>query len=200
MVQLGNHQAPTNTDCQRRCVKVDAVAVYGIVTHCEPLLSHRQVIAWLILLSARAMSNSIPTHEFIKQNPWCIFCGGHEATTTREHCPPKALFQHKAWPEGYEFPACFGCNNGTINYDRMLAMLARTDYIGDAGNSDGKFVDLVAGVHAQDASQIRAMLPSVREARTYNRRYGIVRKPGQPPQDASPVKIEYSHHCRPPFS
>jgi hypothetical protein len=135
------------------------------------------------------MSNSLPAAEFIEQNPWCIFCGGTEATTTREHCPPKALFQNKAWPEGYEFPACFRCNNGTSNYDRMLAMLARTDYKGDAGNSDGKFVDLVAGVHSQDASQIRAMLPSVREARTYNRRYGIVPKPGQTHQGASPVKI-----------
>ena len=68
-------------------------------------------------------------------------------------------------------------------------MLARTDYKGDAGNRDGKFVNLVAGVHAQDASQIRAMLPSVREARTYNRLYRIVPKPGQTHQDASPVKI-----------
>jgi hypothetical protein len=135
------------------------------------------------------MSNSLPTAEFIEQNPWCIFCGGAEATTTREHCPPKALFQHKGWPEGYEFPACFKCNNGTSNYDRMLAMLARTDYNGDAGNLDGKFADLVAGVHAQDASQIPAMLPTVREARTYNRRFGIVPKTGQTHQDASPVKI-----------
>jgi len=135
------------------------------------------------------MSNSIPTDEFIKQNPWCIFCGGTEATTTKEHCPPRALFQHRAWPEGFEFPACVKCNNGTANDDRMLAMLARTDYKGDAGNRDGGFSGLVAGVHSQDASQIRAMLPSVREARTYNRRYCIVPKPGQTHQDASPVKI-----------
>ena len=135
------------------------------------------------------MSNSNSLDEFIKQYPHCIFCGGTEPTTTKEHCPPKALFQHRQWPEGYEFPACIKCNNGTSNHDRMLAMLARTDYEGDAGNRDGKFVNLVAGVHSQDTSQIRRMLPSVREARTYNRRYGIAPKPGQTHQDASPVKI-----------
>lgn len=135
------------------------------------------------------MPNSTSLAEFIKQHPHCIFCGGTEPTTTKEHCPPKALFQNRQWPEGYEFPACIRCNNGTSNHDRMLAMLARTDYKGDAGNRDGKFVSLVAGVHSQDSTQIRAMLPSVREARTYNRRFSIVPKPGQTHQDAAPVKI-----------
>ncbi|QJD89897.1 hypothetical protein HH213_07160 [Duganella dendranthematis] len=135
------------------------------------------------------MSNSTSLGEFIRHNPYCIFCGGTEPTTTKEHCPPKALFQNRQWPEGYEFPACIKCNNGTSNYDRMLAMLARTDFSGDAGNRDGKFPSLVAGVHAQDAMQIRSMFPSVREARTYNRRLGITPKHGQTHQQASPLKI-----------
>lgn len=73
-------------------------------------------------------------------------------------------------------------------------MLARANYSGDGGNRDGKFVDLVAGVHSQDASQIRRMLPTAREARTFNRSLGIVPKPGQTHQAASPVKITPEMH------
>jgi hypothetical protein len=53
--------------------------------------------------------------EFFTKNPWCIFCGGTVAATTVEHCPPRAMFDNKEWPEGYAFPACASCNGGSSN-------------------------------------------------------------------------------------
>ena len=64
---------------------------------------------------------------FLKENPLCAFCGGAEAATTIEHCPPKALFKNKIWPEGFEFPACSKCNNDTSDYDLIVSVIARLD-------------------------------------------------------------------------
>lgn len=61
---------------------------------------------------------------FLAKNPMCIFCGGAAVATTVEHCPPRALFLNKAWPEGFEFSACADCNHGTSDDDLLVAALA----------------------------------------------------------------------------
>ena len=65
--------------------------------------------------------------RFLASNPICVFCGGVNPATTVEHCPPRALFQHKHWPEGFDFAACEACNHGTGDQDAIVAMLARMD-------------------------------------------------------------------------
>src|SRR5262245_39466576 len=72
--------------------------------------------------------------DFIKANPFCAFCGA--PSVTAEHCPPKAMFQNKQWPEGFQFPACDACNAGTRDHDLVFAMLARIDPV--TGDRDGK--------------------------------------------------------------
>jgi hypothetical protein len=34
----------------------------------------------------------------LKDNPFCIFCGGTELATTIEHCPPRMMFRGKRRP------------------------------------------------------------------------------------------------------
>jgi hypothetical protein len=86
---------------------------------------------------------------FLREHPVCAFCGGATPATTIEHCPPRAMFQHRQWPAGFEFPACQACNHGSGDDDLLIAMLARMDPFEGKGNLDGKQLGILAGVHKQ---------------------------------------------------
>ena len=59
------------------------------------------------------------------------------------------MFQHRQWPEGFEFPACKTCNQDSDDDDLLVAMLARMDPFEDKGNLDGKGPGLLAQVQRQ---------------------------------------------------
>lgn len=58
--------------------------------------------------------------RILREHPVCCFCGGVRAAITLDHVPPKACFPRGFWPEGFEFPACKRCNNGTSMYDTIF--------------------------------------------------------------------------------
>ena len=126
---------------------------------------------------------------FFAGHPVCAFCGGTRAAETVEHCPPRALFQNRAWPEGYEFPSCVNCNAGSSNDDLIIAFLARMDPFEDLGNQDGKLPGLIKQFQRQFPELLQQMVPSPAEARKINRSVGISPEPGQTHQDAGPVKV-----------
>jgi hypothetical protein len=127
--------------------------------------------------------------RFLAANPHCIFCGGTTLATTIEHCPPRALFQHKHWPEGFEFAACEACNHGTRDQDAIVAMLARMDPEEAVGNNDGRVPGLIKNVGAQFPQMFTKILPSAIEARRKNRELGLQPGPGQTHQDVAPIFI-----------
>lgn len=108
---------------------------------------------------------------------------------TVEHCPPRAMFQHRAWPEGYEFPSCVMCNAGSSDDDLLVAMLARMDPFEDSGDADGKVRGLIAQVQRQHPAIFAEMLPSPAEARRINRELGVEPEPGQTHQDTGAMKV-----------
>lgn len=55
----------------------------------------------------------------------CVFCGGLVQATTVDHCPPRAIFSDRKWPEGYVFPACLSCNAGSKTDENWVALLTR---------------------------------------------------------------------------
>ncbi len=65
------------------------------------------------------------TLAFLTKHPYCCFCGGNTPATTRDHLPPKSIFSGRHWPEGYEFPACQPCNNGSSNDDAIVGFVSR---------------------------------------------------------------------------
>ena len=81
--------------------------------------------------------------QFLKTHTHCAFCGGSALATTIEHCPPRAMFQNRQWPEGFEFPSCKSCNLGTSDQDLLIAMLARMDPFRGKGDEDGKLTGLM---------------------------------------------------------
>lgn len=127
--------------------------------------------------------------DFFREHPICVFCGGVVPATTVEHCPPRAMFQKKQWPEGFEFPACYNCNHGSSNADLLVAMLARVNPFEETGDSDGRFKGLVQGINKQFPGLIQKMLPSAVEARRSNRRLKLTPEPGKTHQETGAVKI-----------
>ena len=133
--------------------------------------------------------SKVRKEAFLKAHPFCIFCGGTVPTTTVEHCPPRAMFQERAWPEGFEFPACSKCNHGTADDDLLISFLARIDPFSDGEDDDGRMPDIIRSVHQKFPKLAAKMMPSAIEARAMNRRLGIVPEPGATNQEAGPVRV-----------
>lgn len=62
--------------------------------------------------------------SFLRQHPYCCFCGGSTPAATSDHVPPKACFPDGFWPEGFEFPACANCNRSTKSNDQIFGFYA----------------------------------------------------------------------------
>ncbi len=66
--------------------------------------------------------------RFSEEHPICCFCGGDRKTETKDEVPPRSMFVNKSWPEGYQFPACKGCNHGSREIDQALALFSRLSF------------------------------------------------------------------------
>jgi hypothetical protein len=63
--------------------------------------------------------------RFLQKHPYCCFCGGGEQATEIDHIPSRQLFDHRAWPEHFEFPACRKCNQCTRDEEQIVALLSK---------------------------------------------------------------------------
>jgi hypothetical protein len=133
-------------------------------------------------------------NAFLEAHPFCIFCGGTAKTETVEHCPPRAMFQDRAWPEGFEFPACASCNHGSADDDLLVSLLARTDPFSEAGDRDGRMPEIIRSVNQKFPQLIAKMMPTAIEARAMNRRLGIAPAAGETNQEAGPVRVTDEMH------
>jgi len=60
----------------------------------------------------------------IWEGNFCVLCGGKRLAQGVEHAPPKIMFMDKLRAEGFEFPACDRCNNGSGPVDQLATFLA----------------------------------------------------------------------------
>lgn len=104
------------------------------------------------------------------------------------------MFQFRLWPEGFEFPSCEPCNQGSDDDDLLIAMLARMDPFELKGDLDGKQVGLMKAVNRQFPGLFEKMMPSATEARRSNRELGLQPAPGQTHREAGPVKVPKEFH------
>jgi hypothetical protein len=72
-----------------------------------------------------AKRNLSSTQKFIQKYPSCFFCGGKHAATTREHMPPKSLFDNSHRPDKLVMPACKECNKETSTADLVASIICR---------------------------------------------------------------------------
>lgn len=132
---------------------------------------------------------------FTAAHPFCIFCGGDAAATTREHCPPRSLFRDRQWPEKFEFPACLACNGGTSDDDLMIAFLAQLDpHGGPEKLTKGK--GLMRAIDKQFPGFLGLMFTqSAIEARAKARRLGLSPAPGRTHQQMGIANVPQATHA-----
>jgi len=125
---------------------------------------------------------------FFAAHPHCIFCGGTYPASEFDEVPPRALFQGRVWPEGYRFPACVSCNNGSHKADEFLTFLALCAE--DPTNDN----DLAAR-HKTIRSIARArglgkeLIASARDVRNACNRYGLKLSPGMTTADVPALTL-----------
>ena len=90
------------------------------------------------------------TQRFIQEYPECCFCGGRSAT--RDHMPPKSLFDRSYRPDKLVMPACAVCNKGTSTADLTVAIVSRWNYL----SSEQEDLD-----HSKLARRIRSQAPEL---------------------------------------
>jgi hypothetical protein len=71
------------------------------------------------------------TAKLVEQFPSCSLCGGLRPSTTRDHIPPKAIFDRSHRPDKLVMPACSECNNGTSTADLVASIISRWNYYAD---------------------------------------------------------------------
>lgn len=96
--------------------------------------------------------------NFLKQHPWCCYCGGATLATTIDHVPSRQMFDLRGRPKGLEVPACGPCNEATRQHEQVAAFFGRiypdrasVDLIGEMqrigtavkNNNPGLFEELV---------------------------------------------------------
>lgn len=116
------------------------------------------------------------TQKFLQQNPKCCFCGGLRAATTREHMPPKSLFNNSHRPDKLIMPACDDCNRRTSTADLTAAIVSRWNYFSDFREIEDHR-RLLAQARRQDpqlAKEWAALDTSqVPNARAHLRKFGV---------------------------
>jgi len=126
---------------------------------------------------------------FKLEHPACIFCGGLNPMTSIEHCPPRAMFQHRQWPEGFEFPACDACNLGSADDDLIVALLARINPFDGSGGADGRFSKLASSIRQKHPGLIARMYPTPGQARRLNRSLGLTVAKGKTHQESGVANV-----------
>ena len=66
--------------------------------------------------------------NLIAEFPDCYFCGGLRRSASREHMPPKSLFDNAYRPDKLVMPACDACNRSTSTADLAAAIISRWNY------------------------------------------------------------------------
>ena len=104
------------------------------------------------------------------------------------------MFQHRLWPEGFEFPACGTCNQGTDDDDLLISVFARMNPFEEKGNADGTLEGLMRMANRQYPGIFQKMIPTANEARRHNREFGIEPAAGETHQDTGVVKVPDELH------
>lgn len=112
------------------------------------------------------------TQKLIEEFPNCCECGGLRPSTTREHMPPKALFDNSHRPDGLVMPACDLCNDGTRTADLVASVISRWGY-GRQVNDDHSH--LIARVRKQAPEVMKEWQADINptEARLHLERHGV---------------------------
>ena len=127
---------------------------------------------------------------FLNAHQFCAFCGGSKRSTSIEHCPPRALFPGRIWPEGFEFPSCDSCNRGSSGEDLLVAWLARIEFTQlQASEPDREFMNLLETIRYRHPGLLDKMIPTTEEDEELSSRLGILPLASNSEPDVVPVHV-----------
>jgi hypothetical protein len=110
------------------------------------------------------MSGQRRKRLFLAKHLWCCFCGGSVRATTIDHVPARALFIGRAWPEGYEFPACDACNAASRASENVVAAISRCRPDPKTPGELAELRRLVEGIRNNDSATFLEMTDPVFKA------------------------------------
>lgn len=128
-------------------------------------------------------------NAFLKAQPTCIFCGGSTPATTVDHQPARSLFDQKQWPEGYDFPACYDCNQASRKYENVLALLVRISAEEPQNNTQRAEIQKYITAMGNNFPDLLKVL-STSEKRQFFREEGLPKPPKTTFQEMGLVGIE----------
>lgn len=127
--------------------------------------------------------------QFLRQHPYCCFCGGATPSVELDHIPSRAMFLARQWPEGYEFPACVNCNRATRHDEQVVAMLARMFPDPTTPEEKEETKERIRAVAHNYPDVFREMQPSQRQLRTAAKKYGLLKPDGGTFQDIPALSV-----------
>jgi hypothetical protein len=65
--------------------------------------------------------------KFLRDNPFCCYCGGDTPSTTVDHVPSTQFFRNKEAPFSIRVPSCAPCNNPLGPSEQVVSFLSRMD-------------------------------------------------------------------------
>lgn len=119
----------------------------------------------------------------------CIYCGGFVPATTVDHCPPRAMFSNRQWPEGYVFPACQPCNAEAKEAENWVAFMARINSgpgFDEQAEADEMF-RIARPILKPEV--IRSMSMSGLDKKAIARRIGVTKELGKTYADIPLIKV-----------
>ena len=105
--------------------------------------------------------------QFIKQHPYCCFCGGTSPTETIDHVPSKQIFRLKRRPQGLESPACRNCNEATAPHELVASLIARIYPDPKNELEEKELIKLYKAVQKNRYGLLQEMFPSWKQQYDY---------------------------------
>jgi hypothetical protein len=127
------------------------------------------------------------TQKFIQQFPECCFCGGLRPATTRDHMPPRSLFDQSYRPDRLVMPACDVCNAATSTADLTVAMVSRWRY--DSGPQERLDHSKLAARMRRQAPELVAEWTKLDRTEAEKARLHLINSGVPVPQDAGIATI-----------
>lgn len=121
--------------------------------------------------------------KFLKENPYCCFCGGATKSEEPDHIPSRSLFNRRQWPEGFEFPACSLCNRETRSDEQVVAFLSRVFPNPKGEQYVGEFTKLCESIAHYRQDIVEELSPSLAQKKLSARKHNMYPGEGQTTND-----------------
>ncbi|MBM6595843.1 hypothetical protein [Microvirga pudoricolor] len=101
---------------------------------------------------------SLKFKRFASKHPSCCYCGGVHDTTEIDHMPPRNMFEGKARPNDFVFPACADCNRLSSLSESVCTMLFRTKaFVNNNRTHDDELERVIRDVSRNDPDVLTEM-------------------------------------------